>query len=240
MPLVAVAARARSSLNASSSHPTWRSSGNTQHVSTFTFRPRVRRLDRTRVNANVWTDLFLAPERKRERAKASLLDAISRTERGLIASDEEKAVIDELARDLERMNPNKNSLACAQINGEWKLAYTTSASILGASKPAIFRPRGAIYQTIDTSTLRAQNRETSPFYNAVDADLSPTSKSAVNVQFKTFSILGGVAKIKAPENARGALDITYVDEDVRVSRGDKGNLFVLTMSDRTKRLPRDE
>ena len=60
----------------------------------------------------------------------------------------------------------------------------------------------------------------------VRAALSPTSASAVNVQFLEFRV--GPLKIKAPESAKGALDTTYLDQEVRVSRGDKGNLFVLT------------
>lgn len=38
---------------------------------------------------------------------------------------------------------------------------------------------------------------------------------------RQFKLLGLVA-INAPENARGKLDITYVDKDLRISRGDKG------------------
>lgn len=59
----------------------------------------------------------------------------------------------------------------------------------------------------------------------VRAALTPTSASAVDVQFLEFRV--GPVKIKAPETAKGALDTTYLDEDLRVSRGDKGNLFVL-------------
>jgi len=60
----------------------------------------------------------------------------------------------------------------------------------------------------------------------VTAALSPLSRTKVAVQFKVFSI--GPFKINAPSTAKGELDITYVDEDFRLSRGDKGNLFVLT------------
>ncbi|OUS42311.1 hypothetical protein BE221DRAFT_188172 [Ostreococcus tauri] len=171
-----------------------------------------------------------------ERAKNELLAAIEGTERGILASDEEKRKIDDLARALEALNPNPKSLSASCINGEWELVYTTSASILGTNKPSFLRPSGKIYQTIDADALRARNRETFPFYNAVEAELTPTSDSAVKVQFKKFYVLNGLIKVTAPDRARGALDITFVDDTVRVSRGDKGNLFILVMHDKLKRL----
>lgn len=54
------------------------------------------------------------------------------------------------------------------------------------------------------------------------------SSNKVAVQFKTFKLLNLIA-VTAPPTARGELAITYLDEELRVSRGDKGNLFVLTM-----------
>ena len=98
------------------------------------------------------------------------------------------------------------------------------------------RRAGPIFQTIDAERLRAKNQETWPFFSSVTAALTPTSKSAAKVQFKTFRLLGFVP-VTAPDAARGALDTTYVDDELRVSRGDKGNLFVLRQADPAARLP---
>merc|ERR1711959_681719 len=65
--------------------------------------------------------------------------------------------------------------------------------------------------------------------------LEPLSDSKAKVQFQTFRILG-LLPIKAPASAVGELDCTYLDEDMRISRGDKGNLFVLLMEDPSARL----
>ena len=174
---------------------------------------------------------------KREAAKAELLAAIDGCERGVTADADRRSAIDAAASRLERLNPTRAALRSPLLEGEWELLYTTSASILGANKPWPFRPLGPIYQTLDAGRLRASNRETFPFYNAVDADLTPTGAASVDVQFVKFFIFG-LIPVVAPPSARGALAVTYLDEDIRVSRGDRGNLFVLRMADPERRLPR--
>ena len=69
----------------------------------------------------------------------------------------------------------------------------------------------------------------------VKAELTPETKSRVGVQFKQFKLLG-LIPITAPESARGKLDTTYLDDELRVSRGDRGNLFVL---ERYEELPKE-
>ena len=47
------------------------------------------------------------------------------------------------------------------------------------------------------------------------------SESEVNVQFKKFKILG-LIPVTAPDSAKGSLDTTFLDEEMRISRGDRG------------------
>lgn len=53
----------------------------------------------------------------------------------------------------------------------------------------------------------------------------------MQVQFREFKILG-LFPVKAPASATGVLETTYLDEELRISRGDKGNLFILRMQNR--------
>lgn len=101
-----------------------------------------------------------------------LLDAIAPLRRGLGADAEQRAEVDALCRGLERSNPSKASLSAPEVNGKWELLYTTSDSILGASKPPPLRPWGPIYQLIDVDNLRARNQETWPLFNAVRVGFS--------------------------------------------------------------------
>ncbi|KAL5564015.1 hypothetical protein UlMin_033762 [Ulmus minor] len=167
--------------------------------------------------------------------KEELLDAIAPLDRGAEASPEDQQFVDQIASKLEAASPIKEPLKSDLLNGKWELIYTTSKSILQTQRPKILRSVKN-YQAINVDTLRAQNMESWPFFNQVTANLTPLNARKVAVQFDYFKI-AGLIPIKAPGRARGELEITYLDEELRVSRGDLGNLFILKMVDPSYRVP---
>ncbi|KAL1557783.1 putative plastid-lipid-associated protein 4, chloroplastic [Salvia divinorum] len=170
-----------------------------------------------------------------EPIKLELLEAIEPLDRGAEATPEDQQLIDQIARKLEAANPTKEPLKSDLLNGKWELIYTTSQSILQTTRPKLLRSRRN-FQAINADILRAQNMESAPFFNQVTADLTPLNPKKVAVKFDYFKI-GGLIPVKAPETAVGELEITYLDQELRVSRGDKGNLFVLKMIDPSYRIP---
>ncbi|WKA00206.1 hypothetical protein VitviT2T_018589 [Vitis vinifera] len=172
---------------------------------------------------------FLKKGKDAKALKEELLDAIAPLDRGADATLEDQQRVDQIASELEAVNSIKEPLKSDLLNGKWELIYTTSQSILQTQRPKFLRSI-ANYQAINVDTLRAQNMESFPFFNQVTADLTPLTAKKVAVKFDSFKILG-LIPIKAPGRARGELEITYLDEELRVSRGDKGNLFILKMID---------
>lgn len=78
---------------------------------------------------------------------------------------------------------------------------------------------------IDTKTLSAENSEVVSYFGIpvprkITAELSPQNNHFTDVKFKRFSL--GPIGFDAPDSFRGALDITYLDDEVRLTRGDKG------------------
>ncbi|CAN6316134.1 unnamed protein product [Urochloa humidicola] len=173
---------------------------------------------------------------KAMRLKEELLAAIAPLDRGAEATPEDNERVEEIVQQLEAVNQVKEPLKSDLLNGKWELLYTTSTSILQPQRPKYMRPFGKIYQAINADTLRAQNMETWPYFNQVTANLVPLNPRRVAVKFDYFKIFS-LIPIKSPGSGKGELEITYLDEELRVSRGDKGNLFVLKMIDPTYRVP---
>lgn len=189
--------------------------------------------------------------------KAALLEAIAGKNRGLLANEIDNAKVLSAIQQLEDTNPTPKPLEAQQLlEGDWRLLYTTSKSILGLDRFPLFK-LGQIYQSIRTAEAKVYNIAEvvgMPLMEgivSVAGRFEPTSTKRVNVIFER-SIIGlqkfvgykSPAKfieqlesgkkffpldfsIENPDR-QAWLDITYLDEDMRLGRGNEGNVFVLT------------
>ena len=189
--------------------------------------------------------------------KAELLEAIAGKNRGLLANEIDNVRVLSAIQQLEDTNPTQKPLEAKDLlNGDWRLLYTTSKGILGLDRFPLFK-LGQIYQCIRVSEAKVYNIAEIvglPMLEglvSVAASFDPVSERRVNVVFER-SIVGlqrflsytSPAKlIQQIESGKkflpidfkiergeqkGWLETTYLDEDMRIGRGNEGNVFVLT------------
>ncbi|HYW17843.1 MAG TPA: PAP/fibrillin family protein [Nodularia sp. (in: cyanobacteria)] len=189
--------------------------------------------------------------------KANLIDAIAGTNRGLLASEAQKQAILAAIANLEDFNPTPRPVEASHLlNGDWRLIYTTSKALLNLDRIPLCK-LGQIYQSIRVNTTTVYNIAEIyglPYLEglvSVAAKFEPVSERRVQIKFQR-SIVGlkrlidysspadfiqeieTGKKFTAIDTAlngdkqQGWLDITYIDSDLRISRGNEGSVFVLS------------
>lgn len=189
--------------------------------------------------------------------KAELLEAIAGKNRGLLANQNDRQVILAAIAQLEDRNPTPRPIeAIEQLDGNWRLLYTTSEELLRIDQLP-FLKLGQIYQFIRAREAKIYN--IAEVYGlpllegfvSVAARFEPSSERRVQVKFErailglqrlvgyqspdlfidqieTGRKLAAIDFMIRREDQRGWLDITYLDSDLRIGRGNEGNVFVLT------------
>lgn len=189
--------------------------------------------------------------------KAALLEAIAGKNRGVLATETDKQAILAAIAQLEDRNPTPYPLdATERLDGNWRLLYTSSQELLRIDQLPLLR-LGQIYQMIRAQSAQIYNiAEVTgiPYFEGlitVVAAFEPVSTKRVQVKFKRGIIgLQRVVGYQTPmafieaiesgkkfaaldfsinsENQQGWLEVTYLDDDLRIGRGNEGNVFVLT------------
>ena len=189
--------------------------------------------------------------------KSALLETIAGKNRGLLATEPQKQAILSAIAQLEDRNPTPRPIeALDLLEGDWRLIYTTSRGILGIDQVP-FLKLGQVYQSIRALEAKIYNIAEVygvPFLEgivSVAAGFKPVSDQRVDVKFER-SILGlqRLISYQTPDHfihqiesgqkfaaidfsldnrdQQGWLDTTYLDEDMRIGRGNEGSIFVLT------------
>ena len=188
--------------------------------------------------------------------KSALIEELAGKNRGLLATESEKQAILGAIAQLEERNPTPRPIEASELlNGDWRLLYTTSSGLLNIDRFPLLK-LGQIYQSIRVKTSTVYNIAEIyglPYLEglvSVAAEFEPLSEKRVQVKFKR-SILGLQRLISYQSPAsfidqiesnqkftaisfaidsreqQGWLDITYLDSDLRIGRGNEGSVFVL-------------
>lgn len=190
-------------------------------------------------------------------SKAELLEAIAGKNRGLLSTAQDKQAILIAIAQLEDRNPTPRPVEAGDLlEGNWRLLYTTSKGLLNIDQLPLLK-LGQIYQCIRVQTRSVYNIAEIyglPYLEGlvgVVAKFEPQSEKRVGVKFER-SIIGLQRLIgyQSPTNfiqqieagkqfpaidtkidsnrQQGWLDITYLDKDMRIGRGNEGSVFVLS------------
>ncbi|MBN3897954.1 MAG: fimbrial protein [Nostoc sp. NOS(2021)] len=168
--------------------------------------------------------------------------------------------IEQLTTELESVNPNLNPLlyATSLLEGAWQLQYSTAREIRSLASLPLGLKLGKVYQVIDVANKLFFNlakvkhslglvsgyvKVTASFEPAKE-DLEPLSNKRLNVYFdKRYLSIEKIVGINTPQlnpfkivpannptSRTATLDITYLDETLRIGRGGDGSLFILSKS----------
>ncbi|MHC5597111.1 MAG: PAP/fibrillin family protein [Nostoc sp.] len=168
--------------------------------------------------------------------------------------------IEQLTTELESLNPNLNPLlyATSLLEGVWQLQYSTAREIRSLVSLPLGLKLGKVYQVIDVANKLFFNlaevkhslelvsgyvKVTASFEPAQE-DLEPQPNKRINVYFdKRYLSIEKIVGINTPQlnpfkivsannptNRTATLDITYLDETLRIGRGGDGSLFILSKS----------
>jgi PAP_fibrillin len=188
--------------------------------------------------------------------KENLINAIAPVNRGLQMSEDQRKAIFSAVAYLEELNPNTSPNNSPELlDGNWLLLFTTSQELLGIDRFPLYK-LGNIYQCLRVAEGKIFNVaevKGLPLLSglvSVCANFTVVDEKRVKVNFERLvagsqSLIGYqdvnsfIDTLRSPkklfaidfqikrEDQKGWLETTYIDQDLRIGRGNEGNLFVL-------------
>ncbi|MDJ0648133.1 MAG: PAP/fibrillin family protein [Xenococcaceae cyanobacterium MO_188.B19] len=159
---------------------------------------------------------------------------------------------------LEKLNPFPRPLLynANLLDGSWLLQYSTAREIRSLRKLPFGLQVGEIYQIIDVNNGSFENKanvkhssgllsgyvRVTATFEPVNTEQDQLPNSKINVDFKkrflsinqifgfktSFLDPFKVVVARNPQGRIPSLNVTYIDENMRLGRGGDGSLFILT------------
>jgi Cof subfamily protein (haloacid dehalogenase superfamily) len=177
-------------------------------------------------------------EAERAAAKASLLATVVSTNIGRDCDAAQLSAVQAATLELEALNPTKRPAASALLRGRWSAVFTNSRQLLGMDKKlSLTRQSGPVYMAHDVEESRSEWQYTWPV-KVERASLQVTGEgNGLSMSFeqtKLFGLFGVPGAGKAKEY--GELEITYLDLDVMLARGENQTVYVFVQTNSNYRI----
>nr|XP_029118387.1 probable plastid-lipid-associated protein 7, chloroplastic isoform X2 [Elaeis guineensis] len=186
-----------------------------------------------------------------EEIRSALYQKLDGINRGIFGvTSAKKLEIERLVELLESQNPTPQPTdhLLDKVDGCWKLVYST-ITILGAKRTKLglrdFITLDDFIQIIDVAKEKAVNVikfnvrafKLLTGQLTIEASYKIVSKTRVDIKLENSSITPDQKNydlLLAIFNPEGWLEITYVDDTMRIGRDDKGNIFILERTEQAK------
>ncbi|KAI0564201.1 Plastid-lipid-associated protein [Gracilaria domingensis] len=197
---------------------------------------------------------------KRTALVSKLLQYAAITDRGMSASEMQRAAVDDIVMTLEELNPNPQPVETDLIDGEWNLVYTTAK--LFQSNPFLMAAVTPLLQvgqirqkiTVDDGKLSTEAEVTAfpvtSWTVKTSSRITPVGAERLEITVESTDVTGGkiadridlggisfnVPVEQIFSRIRNAapesyIDTYYLDENLRISRSKQGKLFIYTRLD---------
>ncbi|WCJ30534.1 Plastid-lipid associated protein PAP / fibrillin family protein [Euphorbia peplus] len=165
---------------------------------------------------------------------ASILSKVSRSDGGVTLSTEEHEQVSQLAQQLQTFcvsQPVKSPL----IFGEWDVVYCSRPTSPGGGYRSafgrlFFKTKEMIQGVEAPDTIR--NKVAFSLFGFLDGEVSLKGKlialdeSWIQVIFEAPQLKVGALDLQYGGQSEVKLQITYIDENIRLGKGSRGSLFV--------------
>ncbi|XP_027121644.1 probable plastid-lipid-associated protein 8, chloroplastic [Coffea arabica] len=165
---------------------------------------------------------------------ASILSKVMQTDRGVLLTRNEHDKVAEVARDLQQYCVDE-PVKCPLIFGEWDVVYCSNPTSPGGGYRSaigrLFFKTKEMIQVVEAPDI-VRNKVSFSLLGLVDGEVSLEGKLNVldekwiQVVFDAPELKVGGLEFRYGGQSEVKLEITYIDEKIRLGKGSRGSLFV--------------
>uniref|UniRef100_A0A2P2KCV1 Uncharacterized protein MANES_16G136400 n=2 Tax=Rhizophora mucronata TaxID=61149 RepID=A0A2P2KCV1_RHIMU len=165
---------------------------------------------------------------------ASILSKVAQTDGGVLLSKEQHKEVDDIAKELQKYCVAE-PVKCPLIFGEWDVVYCSRPTSPGGGYRSslgrlVFRTKEMVQAVEAPDTVRNLVSFSAFAFLGGEVSLKGKLKSLddswIQVIFEPPQLKVGPLEFQYGKESEVQLQITYIDEKIRLGKGSKGSLFV--------------